>query len=216
MTETEINQAIQEGKAEVVQPSEPNIQEDLRSSLTQLQVQLRDYIPLLERLRNEVGLKKGFVTEVLDFETTDNAPSLETGEFNTTGVLKVFIYANGLGSAGVINIRFNGDTGNNYSYRLSSNSGAFSNTTGASKIDLTVASQAYPFWCELAIFNNASIAKRIIGKAYQAPDAGAGNPIDIAAVWENTTEKIKSITVSVDGVITFEPGSRIAIWGSTI
>lgn len=215
MTETELANALKTGNAEVIQPPAPDNRADLASQVEQLQMQLRDYVPLLEKLRNGGGATKNFVTEVVEVKLDDIATVLKTNEINTTGVMKIYIYINGLSASGIINIGFNGDTGANYSYRLSSNSGAFSNTTGANKIDLAVTSNNNPIWCELSILNDANIAKILVGKLYQSSSGGAGNPVDITGTWDNTADKIKSITVTVDGSITLEAGSRLVVWGST-
>lgn len=140
--------------------------------------------------------------------------TLDTDTINTNNALKVFIYVNGLSGAGVLNLRFNSDTGANYSHRISTNAAAFSNTTGDTKMDIVTASNADPVWYSLDILNLEGLAKVVVGKGYQSVAAGGGNPYDLTGTWNNTSDLISSIQVRVDGAITLSEESRIIVWSS--
>lgn len=156
----------------------------------------------------------GSMNLLADVTNANNATTLASGTFLGRGVLKVFIFVNQTGSsASGLTLRFNGDTGNNYSYRVSSNSAAYSNTTAAAYIGLTPTVNTDEVWYELSIFNVASIFKSIVGAGYQAAAGGAGNPYDIKATWNNTSNAITSITVQDlgDNILA---GSRIVVFGT--
>lgn len=142
------------------------------------------------------------------------ATSISSGTITAKRTIKIFLYAHTLSGSGNINIRFNGDTGTNYTYRISSNSGAYSNDTGKTFVELGNVANTEPCFAEVTVFNMATIAKYVVGSAYQALGTGAGNPFDIKGTWNNTSDQITSVTVQVDGLITLGAGTRMIIWGS--
>lgn len=132
--------------------------------------------------------------------------------------LKVIIRAMGTGGTVGFSLRFNNDSGSNYSQRLSSNGGADGTSTSQSSLPVAGAA-TYPFLGGIfEIFNMASLEKNIFGTrlgnfsgtgAGTAPDRG-----ELMGKWANTSVQINEIDLlNLAGTGDFAIGSEIIVLG---
>lgn len=145
-----------------------------------------------------------------------NGTALDTGTFTTKRHLMIQLTAIGA-STGDINMRFNGDTGNNYATQFFANGGASSSQTsqsamvfrhGAMVNGQTMLVTGY-------VFNIAAYEKVMEATAVGVvTGAGAGNApgrIDIANKWANTSNAITSVQLSANG--NMAAGTQLVILG---
>ena len=113
-------------------------------------------------------------------------------------------------------LRFNGDTGSNYTRIRSADGGSPAHQTGQSTIDFAEAenslNQYYTYW----INNVSDDVKMIIGHT-TGDDTGTGsapNRREIMGKWNDTSELIDNITIfNNGGAGSLKAGSKITVWG---
>jgi|GEM_PF-4107502 len=106
-----------------------------------------------------------------------------------------------------VKLIFNGDSGTNYGYRLSTNGSADSTGTFAGLPIDTAASPASVMWVELEGNNNASKAKLFVGHSI---DENC-NRRELNALWSNTSAQINSIALNTS--VNMAVGSEIIVLG---
>lgn len=119
-------------------------------------------------------------------------------------------------------LRFNGDTGNNYSNRQSTNGGADTTQTSTSRCNLvagaTLLVSGNGELVTMDFYNNLSGDRKLgIGIAdngLQTSSATAPNRNEIACKWDNTSAQITSITaIAFTGTGSYDTSSQLTIWG---
>jgi len=157
--------------------------------------------------------------EELDEVTASGSPStLDTNTFTAKKYLwiQMFTDNNGAGYADW-RIRFNSDTGSNYSMRQSSNGGTDGTFTSLGYFGSYIQSTGNTFW-NAFIINNQSNEKLVLGHTMGNDTAGAtdaGNRIEFAAKWANTSSQITQMNIYRDsGTGTFGDNTIIKVWGA--
>jgi hypothetical protein len=111
-------------------------------------------------------------------------------------------------------MRFNGDTGLNYAFRLSSNGAAEVTATGSGFI--RVEQGSYNILAEYDILNIANQEKLLFGQLNGANTVGAGNlpaRMEISAKWANTAAAINTVLIYNVGAGDMAVGSEIIVLG---
>lgn len=118
-------------------------------------------------------------------------------------------------------IRFNSDSGTNYSTRASSNGGADSTGTSLNQCTLrgggsfsTGDRGIHSYW----IYNNQSGDRKLLtGQIIAGADTSAGTAptrVEQTCKWDNTGAQITTITLMiVSGTGTYDTGTMITVWG---
>ena len=126
-------------------------------------------------------------------------------------------------NTGVVAINFNGDSGTNYSWRLSSNGGADVTSTSntscrlLSTANINVATKSD---IQLFFYDNVPTDRKgftgISIAGLDSPASSTPNRHEYACKWDNTTNQINRISLSWivgTGIPLFDTNSSITIWG---
>jgi hypothetical protein len=112
-------------------------------------------------------------------------------------------------------LRFNGDTGTNYSFARSDGIAAV--TTGTSQNGVPVAQTAIAGtrYSTVTVRNVATQSKVLILEGSSGSESATSAPTinHVRGVWANTTDQITSVTLNGGGV-NLKTGTEISIWGS--
>lgn len=130
--------------------------------------------------------------------------------------LRIIVHAIDTGGTIGISVRFNNDTGNNYSYRNSSNGGADGVAGSASSAFIGAPVTARPAHVDAFVTNIAAQEKLISFVAVNNGGAGAASAPDRlegAAKWANTSAQITRVDVINGGTGDFAIGSEVVVLG---
>lgn len=156
---------------------------------------------------------------------TVNADTLSCGNLTDRDKLFINIQLVGSGSGTNFNpsLRFNGDGGNNYSYRVSLNGGADSTATSTNRIDFTGSTIGNTDAMEIDCFiMNNSITSNIrkgiscysIAGSLGASVASPPFRTELAGKYSDTTNPISIITLTHTlGTSQYGVGTTITVWG---
>ena len=114
-------------------------------------------------------------------------------------------------------IRFNGDTGSNYSKRKSFAGGAEELSNSENRINVGGIDSDNPSFINFFIINNSANEKLVMFHSVFSTPTGAGTaPYRIEGVgkWANTSNQITEINFVNTGAGDYELGSKLIIWGS--
>lgn len=131
--------------------------------------------------------------------------------------LRVIIETRATGGTNDLVVTFNGDTGNNYAIRISTNGAA--DTTSASRANLSFApsTAALPNFVVMDILNVSTVEKAIFGQAVGTNTAGAATAPErreLVGKWANTSAQISSVTATNgSGTGDFAIGSQVIVLG---
>jgi len=160
-----------------------------------------------------------FWEELASVELGSAASSIDSGTFTAKKYLWVQLWKKGSGTANDQHLRFNGDTGTNYSSRQSVN-GAADGTVTSSAIAFgrPVYSHGDEGFFNCFIINNTSNEKLGIWHHIIPETAGAGTaPVRSEGVskWANTSNQITQIEcIDAGGGNDFGIGTIIKVWGA--
>lgn len=119
-------------------------------------------------------------------------------------------------NSGALNglIRFNNDSGNNYSYKASTSYGAGADGTSQSSIGGWLNGSDSGFVC-LDILNIATINKSVILQEGGVGGAASAAPfsVELRGKWENTSNQITRIDFINAGAGDFDIGSEVVVLG---
>lgn len=137
----------------------------------------------------------------------DTDTQIDTAAFTAYNFLQIFVYNPGNG-AGEFHMRFNGDSGSNYSRSVSVNGGAIINETSQTQIDLTSASlNAASYWV-FDVHNIAAIPKFVRYSGYHVNTSH----YDGVALWNNSSDQITSIDFIAPA--NFVTGFKVYVYGA--
>jgi len=156
-----------------------------------------------------------FWTELASVELTGTATSLSSGTITAKKYLWVQAFVNTTALTHG-KLRFNSDSGNNYSNRISKNGGSDTATTSNSSIWAPYWDYSTPIFLNIFIINVASKEKLVILHDVERSTSGAGNAPDrqeIVGKWANTSNQITSIELDHNGSDMLS-GSLMKVWGS--
>lgn len=151
---------------------------------------------------------------------TGNSSTLACSSFSARNFLKVDLYLpiTMTGTGVLPSIQFNGDTGNNYSYRTEVNGGADTTLTATNKCQLTTtANNEGGSFTSMTVINYPTTKKlsHIDTDGY-LNRATISAPTKIVSVckWENTANQVTTITaIIISGTDLYNTGARISVWG---
>lgn len=155
-----------------------------------------------------LGTDVGAFQLLADVTLGSAADSISSGTITARKLLRIYLF--GIDSGNITsNLRFNGDTGNNYSFnRVSGDSTSQSSIgTGDSNMDQ---------FSVIDIINNQSQEKLTNWYTTFASSAGAGAaPIwdRVTGKWANTSAQITSVTAINGGTGDLAAGSRLVVMG---
>lgn len=144
--------------------------------------------------------------------------SLDCNNFTAKKNLKVDVYYRVQTSSASFNERFNGDSGNNYSYRFSNNGAADTTSINQNICLLTGNLNAgQSGYIAQNIDNHIASAEKVVySEVFGQIGTGAGNlpfRFENACKWANTANQITSINfVRISGTGTMQEGS-LSVWG---
>lgn len=114
------------------------------------------------------------------------------------------------------NIRFNGDTGNNYAYTYSLDGAAATTGASQSSIFFRAGTQAAAATGVMEVFNIATDEKPCVGQMTTNNAAGAGtvpNGGVISGKWVNTSDQITEVSLINVGAGDYAIGSEVVVLG---
>ena len=143
--------------------------------------------------------------------TTGDDITSSVSNSNTYTTMSYHINSGNIGTQ----IRFNGDTGSNYSKRTSEEGGSDTTATSQSGI-FSVSAGSHPMFQIEYICNISSEEKLVIG--FNGWGAGTGAPArtEIAGKWANTSDVISSMTHNNTGNGDYNTDSNLSVLGSEL
>ncbi|MGH3117542.1 MAG: hypothetical protein ACRDQ2_10625, partial [Gaiellales bacterium] len=131
--------------------------------------------------------------------------------------LQIRVRIAGYSGSSIARLRFNGDTGSNYSDKRQDDAGAPVANTTTSGIRLAAASLSGAHGIMVCdVINVATRAKSLIGEGHSSSESAAAAPVlhRSAGVWQNTTSQINSVTLNVgSGGGNLLAGTEIVVFG---
>jgi len=158
---------------------------------------------------------KPFWEVLASVELESASSSIDTGRITAKKYLWFQIFNGGLSSSGVIGVRFNSDSGNNYAERRSGNGG--SDVTGTSRpvLNLVHTGTTTPQFSNAFVTNDSANEKLVIAHSVSQGTAGAGNlpnRSECADKWTNTSSQITSVQ-AIASAGNFPSGSFLRVLG---
>ena len=157
-----------------------------------------------------------FWEELADVTLSSAGDTLSSGTITAKKYLWVQVYTKATGGTIQQRMRFNSDSGNNYSERYSQDGGADGVITNDGELLLSAAPST-PAFTNMFIINNQSNEKLVIGHNVNQGGVGAGNDperFEFAHKWANTSNQITQIDIINTGTGDFDTNSFIKVWGS--
>lgn len=114
-------------------------------------------------------------------------------------------------------LRFNGDTGGNYSFSRSDGVAAVSTSTSTNGIRVAQTDQTAPRYFSANVRNVSTQGKVVILEGASGSESAATAPTinHVRGVWGNTAAQITSVTLnSGSGATNLLAGTEIWVWGS--
>jgi hypothetical protein len=143
-----------------------------------------------------------------------NVASLDTGTITAKKYLWIQIVAQNVNPGENYGLQFNGDSGSNYSFRLSPNGTAEVTLTSYEKCLLNYSFSDVPTFTNIFVINTSANEKLVIAHGVSQNTTGATNVpqrLEWASKWANTSAQITDIqTAQSAGNITGE----MKVWGA--
>jgi hypothetical protein len=159
-----------------------------------------------------------FWEELASVTLGGDAAEISSGTITAKKYLWVQVYVQNASTSDDVEVQFNNDTGNNYSWRHSINGG--SDTTGTSTDVITVinrnAAADVGRYANFFVINNSANEKLLIGHGVEEETSGAANaPTRNEAVgkWANTSSQITEVSITTASG-NLRSGAELRVWGS--
>ncbi len=122
----------------------------------------------------------------------------------------------GYSGASIASLRYNGDTGNNYSFARIDDDGGLRTGTTQSGIPVADTSITGPGYFTANVRNVATQGKVVILEgASNSESAGTAPTINkVRGVWANTTAQITSVILNSGSGVNLLSGTEMSVWGS--
>ena len=151
-----------------------------------------------------------FWEELASVNASGSSSTLSSGTITAKKYLWLQFYSDNMGSG---TIRFNSDTGNNYSRRYSANGGSDVLSTSLGYLPIGYTTTA--IFHNIFIINNSANEKLCIIQDSERNTAGAGNApyrMEEVGKWSNTSSQITQIDLNQSS--NFASSSVLKVWGS--
>ena len=152
-----------------------------------------------------------------DFTQTTASSSMDTGTFTAKKYLWIQVHEIANANLDMNYLRFNSDSGSNYSFRKANNGASSDTNTSITGVLYATHNGSVDHYAEFFIVNNSDKEKLITGTC---TDANSNNQEprrkEFASKWVNTSSQITSVqTVDTgSGSNPIGVGSRITVWGA--
>lgn len=138
------------------------------------------------------------------------ATTLTTDSFTTKKFLRIIIYAPAPDTSRAIYFQFNADTGANYTGAANTDHAAATTFFGQTSARTADANSANARLITMDIYDSPSIVKRFVGTVV---DGTGGVLNEFSGSWNNTADRITSITVLLSGAGNLAAGTEITVLG---
>ena len=158
-----------------------------------------------------------FWTELASVELGSPNSVLSSGTITAKKYLWVQAYITGTSASANALMRFNSDSGANYSDRGSIDGAADGTNTGSAFINTDQIVGTLPRFLNAFIINNSANEKLVISNMINQGTAGAGTAPqrnEIVGKWDNTASQITNVSLNTITANTYSTGSIIKVWGS--
>jgi len=182
----------------------------------------RNQRKLIRNLRDEVNILKSVIPGVVEqdwkflggYKLEEASNSITVGNFAEMNFLKIVAYCFPSGGTISLRLRFNGDSGSNYAWRMSINGGVDSVNTATSLNDSGTIANVQMVSCEIVNVANAEKLGYVEQtNAGAVGVANAPNRREGSVKWGNLSARISSATVFNSGTGLYAPLSRLYVWG---
>jgi hypothetical protein len=171
---------------------------------------------------DEADSGTNFWQELADVElTSGTSGSIDTGTITAKKYLYLQLHTVPDGSTSFSLIRFNSDSGTNYSNRYSTNGGSDASYGSANHMLFYAPLNGTERYMTAFIINKSDKEKLMIGNGVARNSTGAGNAPqrrELSGKWANTSDSITSIQIhsndETDSSRLFAAGTRLKVWGS--
>jgi hypothetical protein len=132
--------------------------------------------------------------------------------------LKLIFVPTSVSSQASPRLRFNSDTGTNYSYTRIRGSGTAADSTRGTSTDTIIiaagtgVSTTTPAFYEVDLFSYAGSTNKTILSASSNDYNGAGETGRVVGLWRSTAA-ISTILITIDGTTTFSTGTSATLYG---
>lgn len=143
--------------------------------------------------------------------------TIDSGTISAKKFLFIQAFTFATGGATGDGLRFNSDSGSNYSQRKSSNGGGDSTATSTNRIAYDASGDSNDKFTTAFIINISDEEKLVIGDLVQRSSAGASNTPDrseFVGKWSNTSTQITSVQIVNLDAGDFDVDSELVIWGT--
>lgn len=163
-----------------------------------------------------LGTDIGAYQELADVTLGSAGDTIASGTITAKTFLIILFYV--IATGGTVNnrMRFNGDSGSNYSERSASNGGADATAVSQTTIGMTQSDSAAFRHGICRVTNLAAQEKLVIAEIVEGGTAGAGNTTNRAEArgkWANTSAQITSVSLINTGSGDYAIGSRLVVLG---
>ena len=150
-----------------------------------------------------------------DFTQTTAGDAMDTGTFTSKKYLWIQVHEIADGALDMNYLRFNADSGNNYSFRKANNGAASDTNTSISGVLYATHNGSVDHYAEFFIVNKSDKEKLITGTC---TDSNSNNQEprrkEFTSKWVNTSSQITSVQTANGGSGNIGVGSRITVWGA--
>lgn len=147
---------------------------------------------------------------------TSNGDTISVTPLPARKYLRILVYATATGGTINATLRFNNDSGANYSARSSANGGADGTGTSATSMGMSATASTATRLIQADILNVLAQEKLVTGHTIEQGTAGAGNTTnraELANKWANTAAQITRIDIVNTGTGDFASGSELLVFG---
>jgi len=154
--------------------------------------------------------------ELASVELTGSASVIDSGTITAKKYLWVEAFTQATGGATGDGMRFQSDSGDNYSQRKSADGGSDSTATSTNRIAYDATGSSNDKFTSAYIVNNADEEKLVIGELNQRNTSGSGSAprrSEFVGKWANTSNSITSVQIVNLDAGDFASGSILKVWG---
>ena len=140
---------------------------------------------------------------------------MDTGTFTAKKYLWIRVHEISDGNLDMNYLRFNSDSGSNYSFRKSNNGGSYDTNTSITGVLYATHNGSVDHYAEFFVVNKSDQEKLIMGICTDSNSSGQEpRRKEFVSKWANTSAQITSVQTANGGSGNIGVGSTITVWGS--